>query len=792
MSYLSRKRRRDIRRQRWQFLAVGVTVAIGVMTFAATWDAFRNLTVSYEQTYDRLAFADMTIAGGAPDLPVTIAAITGVESVSVRHTADVPITIGDRTLRGRLVGMPVPNQPDVNKIDVETGAYLTTPGEQDSVAEIHIAETYDLRPGDTFTVVAGSGFEFSIVGTAASAEYLWPAASTQEVFVDPEQFGVFFVDNSLLAQVPPEVSVTETLVLYDDAADAEALDAAVHSAASTAGATNILTQADHPSNSSLQLDVSGFQQMSIAFPVLFLSAAGMAMYVLLTRTVYAQRAIIGTLRASGMSRRTLKRHYLGFGLWVGAVAALIGAALGAAAGALLTSAYTSALGIPDTVVELRPLTIVAGVLFGVVSGTLASLVPARSASHVAPAEAMRGDAPLMSGAKSTLERMIPPLSRLSVRRRMTLRGIGRAKRRSLSTVLGVTLALILILASGLMVDSMINVVNRWFDVISVQDANAVADEPVSDSLVSDLEAIPGVAQAERVANVGASITNGSETFATSLQGFQPGTAMHGWTNPSGELPEFGMVAGAALAERIGVSLGDRLTVDLPSLDTSITLELVEFVDEPLGIPLYVRYDVLTDALGRAGVADPDTLMAEPYVTTVMAKFADSADREETIEAMADTRGVLAVSDTKSLYDLLQQFLSLFYVFGGFMLVFGGIMAYSLMFNTVSMNVSERSTEFASLKASGMRDRSIAWMLAGENMLLTAIGIVPGIALGMWVSSSFIKSFNNDAFTFSLSIRPATIAIAAISMFVVALLSLIPGVRSVRRLEIGTVMRERSL
>lgn len=268
--------------------------------------------------------------------------------------------------------------------------------------------------------------------------------------------------------------------------------------------------------------------------------------------------------------------------------------------------------------------------------------------------------------------------------------------------------------------------------------------------------------------------------------------MHGWTNPSGELPENGMLAGAALADRLGVSLGDQLTVDLPSLGASITLELVEFVDEAIGIPLYVRYDVLTDALGLAGISDPDSLMAEPYVTTVMATFDDSVDRQTTIDALSDTPGVLAVSDARSLYDLLQQFLALFYVFGGFMLLFGGVMAFSLMFNTVSMNVSERSTEFASLKASGMSDRTIAWMLAGENLLLTAIGIIPGIVLGMWVSARFIESFNNDAFTFSLSVRPITIVVAALSMFVVALLSLIPGVRSVRRLEIGTVIRERAL
>ena len=55
MSYLTIKRRRDMRRQRWQFLAVFVTITLGVMLFAASYDAFLNLESSYRFTYDRVS-----------------------------------------------------------------------------------------------------------------------------------------------------------------------------------------------------------------------------------------------------------------------------------------------------------------------------------------------------------------------------------------------------------------------------------------------------------------------------------------------------------------------------------------------------------------------------------------------------------------------------------------------------------------------------------------------------------------------------------------------------------------
>lgn len=781
-----------MKEQRWQFLAVGATVVIGVMMFAATYDSYLNLTASYEQTYDRLAFADMTITGGDDTLPTTLAAIDGVQTITVRHTADLPVTIGPDTLRGRLIGMPAGDQPEVNKIDVQEGTYLSVEGAYDALAEVHIARTFDLEVDDSFTVVVGPGEEFTISGIAASAEYIWPAPSTQEVFSDPEQFGVFFVDESLVSQLPPSVSARETLVLYDEDVITEDVDAAVHREATDAEATSILTQADQPSNSTLQLDVEGFGEIAVAFPILFLTAAGMAVYVLLTRIVSSQRSIIGTLRASGMSARELRRHYLSFGLWVGTVGAIIGVLLGAVAGSLMTRMYTGLLDIPDTVVVIRPFTIIVGILFGVIAGALSALVPARAAYKIAPAEAMRGATPQVAGGKSTLERAIPPISKLPIRTRMTLRGIGRSKRRSLSTVLGVVLALILILASVGMMDSIVGMINKQFNEITLQDASVIASEPVTTDVLSDINSVQGVTRAEPVAGFSASITRNGDTLATDLQGYENNTQMHGWTTSSGSLPPEGIVAGRSIADKLGVSVGDLLSIDLPTHDVTIVLELVDFVDEPLGIPLYGRLDVITEALSDAGISDPEALMAAPTVTSVMTLFDPTLSRSTTIAAIEGLPSILAVQDARTLYDMVQQFLVLFYAFIAVMVIFGGLMAFSLMFNTISANIAERSTEFATLKANGMADRTIAWMVVNENMLLTAIGIIPGVLLGIGISAVFLSSFNNDSFTFQLMIQPVTIVVAIAVMFGVALLSLIPGVRSIKRLDIAQVVRERAV
>jgi putative ABC transport system permease protein len=127
-----------------------------------------------------------------------------------------------------------------------------------------------------------------------------------------------------------------------------------------------------------------------------------------------------------------------------------------------------------------------------------------------------------------------------------------------------------------------------------------------------------------------------------------------------------------------------------------------------------------------------------------------------------------------------------------MLVFGAVMSFALMFNTMSANVAERATEMATLRAAGVGRRTLSGILSRENLVVTAMGIVPGLALGTWLAAVFMDSFSSDLFSFSLQIRWSTLVLSALAMLGVALLSQWPGVRAVGRLDIASVVRERSL
>lgn len=778
MSVLRRSTRRDIGRERWSYLGVAVTVVLGVGLFAASYDAFLNLESSYRRTYDRLAFADLTVTGGDVEAVADAAArADGVAAVTVRRTADIPIRIGgDHVLLGRVVELPDGGEPRVNRVDMLDGALPVDAADGSVLVEQHMAGHFDLSPGDAIELRTADGWhDVDVAATVVSPEYIWPARSRQDILTSSDDFGVVFATTSAFESLDLVDAVGEVLVRLE--ADADAGDIITTLTNRAGSGANIQTQAEQPSNAALQEDVAGFGALSFMFPILFLGAAAMATFVLLSRLVRSQRAQIASLRANGMATRRIASHYLGQGVAVTTISGAIGVVTGVIGGRLVTGVYTAAIDVPDTVTGFHVGTVVAGLALAATAGAAAATAPAIAAARTDPAAALRGTAPAGRGGRSIVERLIPPTRRLPARWRMVLRGIGRDRRRSSSTIVGVVLALVLVLASWGMVDTVEILLDRQFTDVQRQDAEVFLDTGDAATLAA-VRQVPGIARAEAVGRANVVVSSGSGRYATALLAFEPSTQMHGFgsTGP----PTGGLVAGQSLATLLDVEAGDTLTVGgTVAGSSSISLPIEGFVDEPLGTLVYADPDsseALIDATGR---------------TSVMVQFADNVDRDEMRQAITRVQGVLAYTDSRALFDTAQSFLGLFYAFVGVMLAFGALMSFALIFAMTSANAAERSAELATMRVNGMPPGQLARMLAGENLLLTVAAIVPGLAVGVWLSAVFMDSFSSDLFDFGLQIRARTLLLAATAVVVVSLVTHWPASRMIARLDLAKVVRERS-
>ena len=119
------------------------------------------------------------------------------------------------------------------------------------------------------------------------------------------------------------------------------------------------------------------------------------------------------------------------------------------------------------------------------------------------------------------------------------------------------------------------------------------------------------------------------------------------------------------------------------------------------------------------------------------------------------------------------------------------MAFALIFNSMSSSISERKVEMATLRASGAPSKMLARLVRVENLITVLIGIVPGLIIGYAVAAVFMASFGSDQFNFELQMRSSTLVLSAIAIVIVALISQIPGLRALRRIDVAKIIRERA-
>ncbi|MFI6041774.1 FtsX-like permease family protein [Nocardia sp. NPDC051321] len=775
---LGQKLRRDLWQQRWRFGAIAVVVAIGVAVFVAATDGYRNLEQSFSHAYAAQRLPDAVVSGpGAARLADAVAALPGQPVTQPRHQADIGIRIHGHTLFGRVVGEPDSAQPAVSLLDVQSG---TLPHGAQVTVEQHLADHYGLRPGDTVEVRGPDGWQSrTVAGSALSTEYLWPARSSQEILTTPEQFGVVFATDDEVGRMTS--APTEQLAVYArDRAQADELVSATAALAHQAGLTS-LSREDIGSYHTLRDDVAQFGTLAKVLPWLFLAAVVLGIYVLLSRIVSAQRAVIGTLIANGLSPSAVRGHYVGYGVasaLLGIVPGLIGGYL---LGGWITTKYTDAIALPLHVASAHPITYLLAAMATFAAALVAALAPAVAAARMQPVEALRIAPPAYRGGRSIIERLLPPLRYLPARWRMTLRAVFRSPRRTVFTAVGVGVAVVLVMVFAGMRDTLPGMVDRQFGQIARQDGSVVVAGS-ADTVAQRLRDDPDVAEAETYSLNDVTLATGLHRYQTLMIGLRPQTDMHSFRAASGSdrLGDDGVLLGVGLRDLLSVSLGDTVDISPPGAAHPITQQVVGFVDEPFSPVVYVSLDHLRALTGTT----PNGVLVKLH--------GQVADERAVGDRLATVPGVVAYLSTRSLADSMRAAFSLYNTLVGIMLVFAAIMAAAMLFNAMSANVSERLTELSALRAEGMDAGMLARLISAENLAVAVVAIPFGVGFGVLLADRLLSTYQTLGYHLRLELRPGTAVVVAVAMLVAAAVIQLPSLRRIYDIDVARVVRERAL
>ena len=104
--------------------------------------------------------------------------------------------------------------------------------------------------------------------------------------------------------------------------------------------------------------------------------------------------------------------------------------------------------------------------------------------------------------------------------------------------------------------------------------------------------------------------------------------------------------------------------------------------------------------------------------------------------LLENDNVLNVTYTSSIEDQLDDMLRSLNLVIVVLIISAGMLAFIVLYNLNTINITERKRELATIKVLGFYDTEVAAYVYRENVLLTLIGALAGMALG-WVLLQFV-------------------------------------------------------
>ncbi|MDH3906960.1 MAG: ABC transporter permease [Gammaproteobacteria bacterium] len=785
MRAMNRKVLRDLWHLRGQVLAIGMVVAAGIAALImslSTLEALDETTAAY---YERYRFGDVfaSVKRAPQSVAQRIEAIPGVRTVQTRVSRFAMLDIEDfaEPVMGQFVSVPVSRQPILNQLALRSGR-LPQNGDEVVLNE-PFAEAHELVAGNrVVAVINGNRRQLRVVGTALSPEFVY-ALGPGALMPDDKRFGILWMEDEALAAAYDLKGAFNSVSLdLDRSANTEQVLQQLDRILERYGGVGAIAREDQLSNWFVMNEMEQLKTVSKILPTIFLVVSAFLTNMVLGRLVATERGQIGLMKAFGYSSAEVGLHYARFVIGIVLVGSVIGIAAGTWLGRINTEMYTNLFRFPLLLYRPSTSAMLIAVSVSLMAALLGSAGAVRRAASLPPAQAMNPPAPTVFRRMHLWDtRAAQWLDQAS---RIVVRNILRSPTRSMLTVLGVAASIGLLVLSIQWNDSLNYLGQSYFFHAQHQDVTVGLAEPQSETIVRDFEHLPGVLAVEPMRIVGADLSVGPVTHRGSLTGLKNDA----WLQPIFDdatarvvpVPPAGLVVGTVLADKLGVSIGDRVWVEvLEGRRPEIALPVVGLVETYIAMPAFINID----ALNRLLKERPST----EYVNILLDSREEAAFYAELKELPLVSAVMLRQAAIDSFYDTIVEHIMVFItLFSGLACALG----FGVAYNSARIALSERGRELATLRVLGFSRGEISYILLAEVGLLIAIALPCGCLLGRGLSELMAAAFNTELFRVPLKIEASTYGLSIIIALAATLISALVVRHRVDHLDLIEVLKTR--
>jgi putative ABC transport system permease protein len=786
MGALDRKLIRDLRHIWLQALAIALVIGCGVAMYVMSLGTIRSLDETRSAYYERYRFADIFAeVKRAPERLVReIASIPGVARVETRIVAMVTLDVAGMAepARGLLISVPERHPAELNGLHLRMGRGIR-PGHLGAVVlNEAFANAHFLRPGDFLhAVINGRKRQLDVVGLALSPEYIYSLGPGAMV-PDDRRFGVMWVGREMLAAAYDlEDSFNSVSLTKMHGASEPAIIAALDRILEPYGSVGAYGRKDQTSHWYISNEMVQLESMARVAPAIFLAVAAFLLHIVISRLIATEREQIGLLKAFGYSGMAVGWHYTKFVLAIVGIGILLGFIGGAWLGRGLTEIYAEFFRFPFLYYRIEFSTFVVSALISVVVALVGTLGAVRRAAQLPPAVAMQPAPPPVY--RRTWPERLGLTRRFSQATRMVLRNVLRRPIRSGLTTLGMAMSVATLVSSMFMLDSIEMMIDVQFNRINRQDITVSLVEARSADIVREFESMAGVLRAEPVRAVPVRIRHRHFSRRTALIGMAPGSDLGRLLDRelrTVSMPPKGLVLSAKLAEVLEVGRGDRVIVEaMEGRRRTAEIPVTAVVEEYLGTSAYM------------GLAELNLFMGDQPMVSLAYLQTDPLREVELYRKLKDSPAVAGVTVEKAAVESFRETVAEnMLVMTSFNIMFAGLIAFGVVYNSARISLSERGRELASLRVLGFTRAEVSWILLGEFALLTVAALIPGFVIGYGLSWLMATGLSTELFRIPLVIERSTYGFSAVVVLSSAILTGLVVRRSIDSLDLVAVLKTR--
>lgn len=780
MKKLNLKLIRDIQNIKSQFITVGLVISSGILYMVGSLISYETLLSARDKFYTKQNLANaFHYSQSAPrTILKNIHNLPGIVHIEDRLSEEVSVDFKGEKYPTTANLLSITNI--LNRVYITKGKI---PVRSDEIAinqAFAIANQLDVGSNIT-VIISGKKNIMNISGIALSPEFVY-IYRPGSLLPDDKHYGIFWMDKKAMESITnKEGSFNHLLFEFSFSKESQRIQTwnKIKEILKPYGSLGVQSIDRLPSYSLLNDEFKQLRSTALFLPIVFLSVAAFLLHIVMSRLIAKEREQIATLKAIGLNTLEIGIHYFKLTSIISLSGTIVGLTAGFYLGDFFTDLYGEYFKFPELVTRVPLWIVFLGLLIGFFSGVIGFWFSFKKINLLEPATAMRP--PMPDNYQSSLLELW--FSIKNPRWIMLMRNLLKNPLRTSLIVIGLSFSVMIMILGTFMKDTISYMMELQFETIQRETLSLSFTVPLNDSILNEISNKKGVLKTEGSRIVPIRIHHSNRFKESTIQGLDNMSELRrvlNENNQSIDIPKDGLLLNKDVAKDLNVKLGDMVFIEvLDGKQNEFSIPVAGLVKEILGQGIYLERKSLNRYLGEG------YLINQVYILT------DSGNEKKLIEYWKDVPNVSGMSSKTQLVEMFAEILErTMQATSVFILIFTGIIAIGVIYNTAMITLSERLYELGSLRILGFRVDEIFSILAWELFLQILLAIPLGCYLGYELSNAMLTMNDTEGFKLPSVVRPSTYSTAIFFTFLISGISFAIVYRRLKNMDLLSVLKVR--